>query len=209
MSAHPSPRCASLAVGLVVLLAVSPCFAQNRRASNQPLKSIVGTVESISGNVIYVKTGTQLVAVSVDNSTDVWKGKVFHDLSPVVVGDGITGRYRTEASGKLVAEGLWLNIVNFSGVITKITEDGFEMFTNPNADPASAYRKENRSVSVDVDTVFELSARDDLQRGREVHLVGLDLREARILATLVSVYEGNRPVRMGGAKIILPNGQIR
>jgi Domain of unknown function (DUF5666) len=209
MSVHRSCRCASLRVGLTLLLTVSPCFAQNRSTSNQPLKPIVGTVERISGNVIYVKTGTQLMALSVDNSTDVWKGKVFHELSPVVVGDTIIARYRTEASGKLVAEAIWLNIVNFSGVITKVAEDGFEMFTNPNADPESAYKKEAKSVSVDVDTLFESSAEGDLKPGREVHLVGLDLRDGRILATRVTVYEGNRPVRMGNGKITLPNGQTR
>jgi hypothetical protein len=83
------------------LLMVSPCFAQNQSTSNQPLISIVGTVEHISANVIYVKTGTQLVALSNDDTTEVWKGKVFHDLSPVVAGDSLIARYRTEASGKL------------------------------------------------------------------------------------------------------------
>jgi Domain of unknown function (DUF5666) len=207
MSVHRSCRCASLAVGLILILAVSLCFAQNRSTSDQPLKPIVGTVERISGNVIYVKTGTQLMALSVDDSTDVWKGKVFHDLSHVIVGDNIIARYRTEGSGKLVAQAIWLNIVDFSGVITKVADDGFEVFTNPNADPESAYKKEAKKVSVDADTLFESSAEGDLKPGREVQLVGLDLRNGGILATRVTVYEENRPVRMGNGKVTLPNGQ--
>jgi hypothetical protein len=196
-------------VSLIFILTLSLCFAQNRSTSGQPLKPVVGTVERISGKVIYVKTGTQLMALSVDNSTDVWKGKVFHDLSHVVVGDEIIAQYRTEGSGRLVAQVMWLNIVNFSGVITNVGGGGFEVFTNPNADPASAYKKETKSVSVDRDTVFESSAEADLRPGRGVQIVGLDLRSGQILGTRVTVYEGNRPVRMGSREIILPNGQSR
>lgn len=209
MSLRRSCRCASLTLGLAVIVTVSSCCAQNPPASGQSAKSIVGTVESVSGNVIYVKTGTQLMALSVNNSTDVWKGKVFHDLSPFVVGDKIIARCRTESSGKLVAVAMWLNIVNFSGVITKVTADGFEMLTNPNADPESAYKKETKKVSVDADTVFESSAKDDPKSGRGVQVVGLDLRNGKLLTTRVTVYEGNRPVRMGSGKVILPNGQTR
>ena len=42
-----------------------------------------------------------------------------------------------------MAEVIWLNIVNFFGVITKVDGGGFEMLTNPNADPQSAYAKKN------------------------------------------------------------------
>jgi hypothetical protein len=189
--------------------AFSVASAQNPPVSGQPPISIIGTVVSVSANVIYVRTGTQSVTLSSDAHTEVWKGKVFHDLSPVVVGDNVIARYRTEGSGKLVTQAMWLNIVNFFGVITKIADDGFEMFTNPNADPKSAYKKETKNVSVDADTVFEASAKDDLKSGRGVQVVGLDLRGGRILATRLTVYEGSRPVRMGNARVILPNGQNR
>ena len=92
---------------------------------------------------------------------------------------------------EMVAEGMWLNIVNLFGVITRVGDDQFEVFTNPNADPESAYKKENKIVSVDANTIFESSAKQDLEPGREVQMVGLDLRSDRILATRVAIYARN------------------
>jgi hypothetical protein len=54
-----------------------------------------------------------------------------------------------------------------------------------------------------------LPAPEKTLKGREVQVVGLDLRNGRILATKVTVYDGNQPVRMQGTTpVILPNGQI-
>lgn len=190
-------------------LSVTTALAQIQPPKGPPPKSIVGTVEAISRNVIYVQSGLQLTALSVDDRTEVWKGKVFHDLSQLEVGDDLTARYRTDASGKLVADAIWLNIVNVFAVITKAGDNEFEVFTNPNADPQSAYKKEDKFVTVDADTTFEASRREDLIQGRNVQVVGLNLKNGTIQATRVTVYEGNRPVRMGTTPVTLPNGQRR
>ena len=141
-----------------------------------------------------------------DERTEIWKGKTFHDLSPVQIGDDFSARCRADASGKLVAEVIWLNIVNFFGVITKVDGGGFEMLTNPNADPQSAYVKKKLNVTVDADTLFDASAKEDLKPGRDVQMVGLDLKNGTIRATRLTVYEGNRPVRMGNGKVLPPTG---
>jgi len=157
--------------------------------------------------VIYVNRGVKPITLYTDAHTEIWKGKVFHDLSQVVVGDHITARYRTDASGRFIADALWLNITNFYAVITKVTGSGFEVLTNPNADPQSAYRKENKSIDVDADTVFESCAWEDLKQGRDVQVVGLVLGNGGIRATRVTVYEGGRPVRMGRDVVITsPDG---
>jgi hypothetical protein len=39
-------------------------------------------------------------------------------------------------------------------------------------------------------------------------VVGLDLKNGKILATKGMVYDGNRPVLMENAPVVLPNGQI-
>ena len=91
---------------------------------------------------------------------------------------------------------MWLNISNISVVITKVTGNTFEVLTNPNADPQSAYRKENKTIEVNVDTTFESSAQEDLIPGRNVQVVGLELGNGAIQATRVTVYDKNRPVRM-------------
>ena len=77
-----------------------------------------------------------------------------------------------------------------------------EMFTNPNADPGSGYQKKKLRVVVDPDTIFNASAKNDLRPGREVQMVGLDLKDGTVRATLLTVYEGNRPVRMGNGKVL-------
>lgn len=173
-------------------------------------QSVVGAVERVSGNMIQVKTGAQPVALYTDAHTEIWKGQVFHDLKPVAVGDSIMARYRADASGKLVADAVWLNITNFWGVITRVADNEFNVLTNPNADPESAYKKENKAVEVDANTTFEASAEGDLKPGRNVQVVGLVLKNGEIEATRVIVYEGNRPVRMNPDAIItLPNGTRR
>jgi hypothetical protein len=198
----------ALLLGAVILL-LSSAVAQNRPAPGAPPIVVFGAVEGISGKQVYVKSELQLFALTTDEHTEIWKGKEFHDLSPLEVGDEVIAKCRRDASGNLIAEMMRLNGVNVAAVITKVAGSGFEVLTNPNADPQSGYRTENRIVSVDEDTLFEESAREDLRVGRNVQVIGLDLKNGTIRATRVTVYEGHRPVRMGNARIILPNGQIR
>lgn len=176
-------------------------FAQDE----EPLTAIVGTVQGISGNQIHVISGAKVVTLHVDDHTEIWKGKVLWDLSPVENGDDISARCR-KVSGELVAEAIWINIVNFSGVITKVKGSTFEVFTNPNADPQSAYKKEIKVVRFDADTVFQSSEKRDLKVNREVQTVGLDLRNGIVKATRVTIYEGKRPVRMRKGKVIATDG---
>jgi len=188
---------------LAIALAVShDVFAQQRPASGHAIIPVIGTVKAISGNSISVSSGAQLLTFSADAETEIWKGKTFHDLSPVQVGDDLWARCHRDPSGKLVAESVWLNIVNFFGVITRVDGgDRFEMLTNPNADPQSAYVKKKMIVQVDSATLFNDSAKEDLKTGREVQMVGLDLKDGMIRAARLTVYEGKRPVRM-------PNGTV-
>jgi hypothetical protein len=62
-------------------------------------------------------------------------------------------------------------------------------------------------VTVDADTLFDASAKEDMKLGRDVQMVGLDLKNGTIRATRLTVYEGNRPVRMGNGKVLPPTGQ--
>lgn len=188
-------------------LAVSAILAQDAPASSG--RSIVGTVAAVSESVISVRTGTQVIPVAVDQRTEIWKGAVFHDTSPLRVGDDILARARIDSNGALVAEAVWLDIVNFSAVVTGVRASGFEVLTNPNADPQSAYKSEHKTVNLAGDTVFEASTRGDVRVGRTVQVVGLDLRNGTVRATRVTVYEGNRPVRLDSAPGVLPNGSVR
>jgi len=94
------------------------------------------------------------------------------------------------------------NISNFSAVITKVAGTTFEVLTNPNADPQSAYKKESKTIRVDRETSFVASAAEDLKVGRNVQVVGRELGNGEIQATLMTVYEGNPPVRMRSDAVI-------
>jgi hypothetical protein len=189
-------------------LSLQVCLLFGATLSAATPTTIMGTVERVAGEKVYVTTGSQVVTLAADTHTEVWKGKIFHDFSKVEAGDEFIARVHSDSSGQLIAETVWLNIVNLSGVITGTGGVGFQMFTNPNADPQSAYRKENKTVEINQDTIFEASAREDLLAGRDVMVIGAAQRNGFILATRVTVYNGNRPVRMRpNAKVFPANGQ--
>lgn len=198
------PRVALVLIASIAFVQRLP--GQQGSQSDHPIVPVVGIVKSISGKVISVDAGERIVAVFADERTEVWKGKIFHDLSLVQVGDDFAARCRADSSGGLVAELIELNVVNFFGIITKVDGGGesFDMLTNPNADAHSGYVKKTLKVTVDSDTLFSASAKEDLEAGWDVQMVGLDLKNGRVRATRLTVYEGNRPVRMGNGKMLPP-----
>ena len=192
-------------------LALAATWVSSQQVAPADRQSIpvLGTVTAISGTRITVESGSRRITVATDAATEVWKGTISHRISAVEIGDDFSARCRRDASGELVAEAIWLNIVNYFGVITKVerTADAFGMLTNPNADPQSAYKKKKLKVRVDAGTVFEGSAKDDLRSGREVQMIGLDRKDGTIQATHLVVYENKRPVRMGPGKVVPVTGQ--
>lgn len=103
-------------------------------------------------------------------------------------------------------------LVNFNGVITGVSALGneFHVFTNPNADPQSAYKKEYKTVDLNSSTTFEGSAPEDLKLTRGVQVIGTEQKDGKILATKIVIYEGNSPVRANkNTPTKLPNGQTR
>ena len=106
---------------LIATIAVVHVPGQQRSQSDHLIIPVIGTVKSISGNVISVDAGERVIAVFTNERTEIWKGKIFHDLSLVQIGDDFAARCRTDDSGKLVAETIWLNIVNFFGISRKLT----------------------------------------------------------------------------------------
>lgn len=169
-----------------------------------PQETVVGTIAGVSGNDVSVQSGGRTFTFSTDAQTLVRKGKA---MEP---GDSAMVKYHAGSPGNLIADEIWLNLENHYAVITRVDGASFDVFTNPNADPQSAYKRENRTVRIDPDTVFEASAREDLKPGRGVQVIGVRNANGEILATRLIIYEGNRPVRMrSDARVVLPNGTIR
>ncbi len=94
------------------------------------------------------------------------------------------------------------------GRVESVGKSGFVIDQNYNADPASAYVRQNRRIVIDSHTRFEASDRRDLRAGRTVDIMGTK-DGSSVRAIRVVVYEGNRPVRMlPGARVIEPNGSV-
>lgn len=90
-----------------------------------------------------------------------------------------------------------------------MTQSGFEVDQNFNADPQSGYRRGKRQITFNSKTKFEESARQDLRIGRTVDIIGLETTDSGVQATRVIVYDGNAPVRMSaGAQVIAPDGSV-
>jgi hypothetical protein len=96
---------ARVAISLTVAFAVCDRLpGQQRFPGHHPIIPVVGTVKSISGSTIYVESGAQVTTVFAVERTEIWKGRTFHDISLVQLGDDFSGRCRIDASGRLVAE---------------------------------------------------------------------------------------------------------
>jgi hypothetical protein len=94
------------------------------------------------------------------------------------------------------------------GRIESIGKSTFIIDENYNADPRSAYARQNRRIILNSDTKFQGSERQDLRVGRTVDILGPKAGSA-VRATRVIVYEGNAPVRMrAGTRVIAPNGSV-
>lgn len=125
-------------------------------------------------------------------------------------GDEVLIKYWCDSAGRSIIRALYANIDPIWGRITSVTNDGFEVDQNFNADPESAYRRGLRQIAFDSETQFESSSPEDLSAGRTVDVIGLKLAGSRVQASRVIVYERNKPTRMhAGAIVIAPNGTRR
>jgi hypothetical protein len=166
-----------------------------------PRIPLVGTVESISGDTVHVKLRTEVVTLYADGGIAVWKGKKFHDFSSLKAGDSISVDAKKDSRGRLIAVSVWANALNFCAVITAINGDVFAVLTNFDADTYSGYRKENKLVLVNADTVFESGSKDELKPGRVVSVVGLDLKNGEVQATRIGIISG-RTVQHRDGKVL-------
>ena len=72
------PRFAWLAI-----MTAAPGVAQQPSHPDRPITQVVGSVKAISGKLISVATRAGMEDVVTDAHPEVWRGKTFHDLSPV------------------------------------------------------------------------------------------------------------------------------
>ncbi len=190
------PRLLVLLAAAVLLHAAPSCL-------------VIGHITAASPNRIEVRDGTGRHIFYFDASSEVWRGQDYHDFSALRVNDEVMLQCRTGADGRSMVTSLFADLGKVEGRITRVGRTGFQVDQNYNADPQSGYRRGLRQILFDSRTQWEASLPKDLRAGRDVFVLGLKLPGGELRATRVTVYEGNRPVRMApGTRIIDPNGQV-
>ncbi len=170
-------------LGLLYLAACTPEPASAR---------LIGTIEKLAGSELQIGLGTKAVTLYADRKTEIHKGRTYHTLSSLRVGDEVSVSFRRDDSGRLIAIAIWANLVTFRAVIHSVTPTCFDILTHHDADPESAYRKGYSRVFVYPETKFSTSERD-LIEGRDVHVVGLDVGGGNIDALRVAIYNTDVP----------------
>jgi hypothetical protein len=189
----------------LIMLAVTGLVAAAR--AQPSFQFLMGKATAIAGDQIRV-VSTSSTLLFADKDSRIWRGKMTNTLSAVQPGDRVMVKYRREADGRLVILELYANLEHITGKITKIGIREFEVDQNHNADPQSAYKRQIRQIRFDSDTQWELSAPEDLRVGRDVDIQAVTGEKSHARASRVTVYEGNRPVRMpANARVVTPNGR--
>lgn len=194
-------RCCAFIVAVVLAAASSGFSAQ--------LFSAEGLVTDVSPPAFSIRMNNTPMTLQSGRELTVWKGSLFHDLSPLRVGDHIYARYYYDQAGRPIVTKIWDNIVSLSGVINNVGNRRFTVFTNPGMRQPSAYRQENKIVEYNASTIFQDSLPSDIKVSRDVLVIGLSTPNGKVLATRVTVYEGNRPVRMGQDASIMPRAKTQ
>lgn len=169
-------------------LAVFTLVSLSAFAQAPTLNAVTGTIQSIVGKEFQIKTGTGLVNLYTDGETEVWKGKGYHDLSPLKVDDEIRIHCRGGASDKLAfAVRISASMTTFSGVIKTASSNTLEILVNPE-------RPEIRLVRLAPDTVFGIGKKQPTV-GQEVKVAGWDFGKSGVDAVRIAVYNTDLPVR--------------
>jgi hypothetical protein len=191
-----------LSVGLTCLPAQGP------PTTAESVQTAVGVVHNVAPNAVTLVSGDRMVTLNVNSNSRLWKGKLLNGDSAITPGDNVVARCVVSASGDLNVTSMWINAVAVLGKIVAVAPGRFTDLTNPNADPASAYKKEIKTIGFDTDTNFEASKPEDLWPGREVEIIGVSLDAHTIRATKLVVYEGKQPTRMQTGQVVIgPNGR--
>ncbi len=148
---------------------------------------VYGTLENVLDGNVFINTGSEVVEVRTEHETEIWKGKLYPDLSVLESGDCVAAVCKKRPAGGLLAALLYVNSVNVFGVITKTSHDDFEITVTDDPMPAKARAQ---IIAITSDTAFDRGTRNDLLPGRRVQVFGVELKDGTINAVSVQVYDG-------------------
>jgi len=188
-----------LLLGAPVPLAAEDQSNKNIFPKGRSHVSIIATVEQTNPSHIVARAEGNPVSITLGSDAVVWKGREYHDFSPVDIGDEIMVSGRVKEGGDIVASKLWDNIVHLAGDITHVDTAALKIETVP----SETHPKEEMTIDMDGDTQFSDSDRASLLVGREIDVIGFKTGKATAHASKITVYIGNRPAKLPSNSQIL------
>lgn len=158
-------------------------FALGALAAYGEQATVIGTIDSVAGNEIRVKTRTRAVTLFVEDGT------VVHGPSPLKAGNEVSIRCQPNFSGKLIAVKIWASVVAFSATVKHVDDDDIEVITSSNSD---SHREEHKVVHIHPDTAFSTN-RKDVAVGQYVRVVGLEVENGAVDAARITIYNTDMP----------------
>jgi len=148
---------------------------------------ITGRIEKLGSHELRVDG----MRISVTDTTMVIKGRTYHDLSPLVVGEQVRIKLDPHAEGRLVAQTISAR-ATVAGTI--IQASGEMLIIRPAPKRATVEPRSATTVHLNSNTVYAGTARQ-LAVGTEVEVVGWDVGYGEIDAARIAIYNGDLPMQ--------------
>jgi len=155
--------------------------------------ALVGTIETIFGREIQVRSGEKSVTVYADDRTTVSRDAVYHDLSPLKSGDEISVRYARDSTGKVIALRIWAKVATFRGVVKQVTPGRLLVGVSRSPLSNSALSALDRVVRTYPETVFGMGNRG-ASVGQHLEITGLDLGNGEVDAVRIAIFNTDLPL---------------
>jgi len=149
-----------------------------------PASPVTGFVQSVSADEITIVVDSQLLTLRADDKTSVWKGALFHDLTPLRAGDAVKVRFRSDFFGRLIATEIEAR-VRFTCTVRANLLSRLEL--------AHASASQYSVVDITPATRFAISPLQ-IEPDDEIEVVGWDTGNGRVEAERISVYNLDAPV---------------
>ena len=146
-----------------------------------PKSSAVGTLIAIRDGSISIKNDNGTFVFHVNSDTRIWRGGSA-SLHQLRLGDDVAVRYRAAAEGgEAIATDIEANVDKWEGTITKVRPHSVQVDVD-NGHDSPVWRA---TIFIDGQTIFDAGTPKDLQAGRFLEVIGLDMKHRRMRATRI------------------------
>lgn len=152
-------------------------------------ETVIGTVERVDADQIQIKTRKATVVIHADERTTVRKGDISNHLSALSIGDEV--RATCYGEGVLTAANISAK-VTFSGVISEASSAHIKVVPDVAADVAATFKSSGMFVFIGPGL---RNAKDGLQVGQKVHVIGWDSGNGVVDADTITIRNAARRFR--------------